>query len=91
MSPRDSAYLISIDFGRISKMDMQRPMRCRFCSTRFKYETVLIDHENRIHKKEINEMKKRANEKAAAIQHIIFFLESEENDFQKGTPSLSRI
>lgn len=72
-----------LEFERISKMNMQRPMRCRFCSTRFKYETVLIDHENRIHKKEINEMKKRANEKAACIQQIIFFLESEETNFQK--------
>ena len=61
----------------------QRPMRCRFCSIRFKYESVMIEHEDRLHKEEkINEMKKRAAEKEN-IQQIVFFLKSEETNFDK--------
>ena len=61
----------------------QRPMRCRFCSIRFKYESVMIEHEDRLHKDEkINEMKKRAAEKEN-IQQIVFFLKSEETNFDK--------
>ena len=61
----------------------QRPMRCRFCSIRFKYESVMIEHEDRLHKEEkMNELKKRAAEKEN-IQQIVFFLKSEETNFDK--------
>ena len=57
----------------------QRQMRCRFCSIRFKYESVMIDHEERLHKEEkMKEIKKREN-----IQQIVLFLKSEETNFDK--------
>ena len=55
-----------------------RPMRCQFCSVRFKYESVLIDHEYRLHKEEMQ----KADEKMK-IQQIISFLESEETNFDE--------
>ena len=43
----------------------------------------MIEHEDRLHKEEkINEMKKRAAEKEN-IQQIVFFLKSEETNFDK--------
>ena len=73
---------MNLDHARIYRFH-QRPMRCRFCSIRFKYESVMIEHEDRLHKEEkINEMKKRAAEKEN-IQQIVIFLKSEETNFDK--------
>ena len=55
-----------------------RRIRCRFCSIPFKYESVIINHETRLHKAEI----KKAEE-MEKIHQIINFLKSEETNFDK--------
>ena len=50
-------------FNRGSSGISGRRIRCRFCPIRFKYQSVMISHETRIHKAEIKkaeEMEKTA-------------------------------
>ena len=49
----DKSYDVDCTLETIESMQNQRPLKCKYCSLRFKYQAVLKNHIERVHHLEV--------------------------------------